>query len=46
MLTIMAQIFYFTGKSFFYRVYTWFDITFYTLNTIASQLSLTDGLDS
>ena len=46
MLTIMAQIFYFTGKSFFYRVYTWFDIFFYTLNTIASQLSLTDGLES
>ena len=46
MVFIMAKIFSFTGKSFFYRVYTWFDIVFYTLNTIASQLSLTDGVDS
>lgn len=26
-------------------MYTWFDIFFYTLNTIASQLALTDGVN-
>ena len=46
MVCIMIRIFMKTGKSFFYRVYTWFDIVFYTLNTIASQYAFSENYDS
>jgi hypothetical protein len=36
MVMIMAKVFHLTGSSFFKRVYTWFDIVFYSFNTIAS----------
>ena len=36
MLVIMACVYRYTGKKYIYRVFTWFDITFYTLNTIAN----------
>jgi hypothetical protein len=36
MVGIMCKIFMFQGRSFFYRVFTWIDIVFYSLNTIAS----------
>ena len=47
MVLIMAKVFSLTGMSFFKRVYTWFDIVFYTFNTIASQFALQgDGIES
>jgi hypothetical protein len=47
MVIIMARVFYLTGSSFFKRVYTWFDIVFYSLNTIANMLALSgDGISS
>jgi hypothetical protein len=32
----MAKVWSLTGSSFFQRVYTWFDIIFYSFNIIAS----------
>ena len=47
MVLIMAKVFTLTGSSFFSRIYTWFDIFFYTLNTIASFKALTgEGLET
>jgi hypothetical protein len=34
------------GMKFFQRVYTWFDIIFYILNTIANQYVLNGNADS
>ena len=36
MLAIMARVFTLTGKKYLYRVYTWFDLAFYILNSIAN----------
>ena len=36
MLVIMARVYSLTGKKFLLRVYTWFDLTFYILNSIAN----------
>jgi hypothetical protein len=47
MVLIMAKVFTLTGSSFFKRIYTWFDIMFYLLNTIASFMALTgEGLQT
>jgi hypothetical protein len=47
MVLIMAKVFTLMGSSFFSRIYTWFDIFFYTLNTIASFKALTgEGLET
>ena len=40
MVAIMAKVWSLTGSSFFQRVYTWFDIIFYSFNIIASQYAL------
>ena len=40
MVAIMVRVAMFTGKSFFERVFTWFDVAFYSLNTIAMNMSL------
>jgi len=40
MVAIMVRVAMFTGKSFFQRVFTWFDVAFYTLNTIANNYAL------
>ena len=45
MLVIMACVYRYTGKKYIYRVFTWFDITFYTLNTIANFQILTKTHD-
>ena len=43
----MAKVFALTGSSFFKRIYTWFDIFFYTFNTIASMMALRgEGLET
>lgn len=36
----MGKVITLQGSSFFRRVYTWFDIIFYSLNTMASALAL------
>ena len=47
MLIIMGCVFRYTGKKYVYRVYTWFDITFYILNSIANfQILAKDHDDS
>ena len=47
MVMIMAKVFQLTGMTFFERVYTWFDIVFYSFNTIASQFALSgEGIES
>ena len=43
----MAKVFSLTGSSFFKRIYTWFDVVFYSLNTIASYKAMSgDGLET
>ena len=47
MLIIMGCVFRYTGKKYVYRVYTWLDITFYILNSIANfQILAKDHDDS
>ena len=33
---IQVRVAMLTGKSYFKRVYTWFDVCFYSLNTVAN----------
>ena len=40
-MLIMIRVFMLTGKKYLYRVYTWFDLTFYIFNTIANFHLLT-----
>jgi hypothetical protein len=46
MVCIMFKVLTLMGKKFLFRVYTWFDIIFYVLNTIANQYVLKDGEES
>ena len=47
MVLIMAKVIQLTGSSFFKRVYTWFDIIFYSFNTVASFEALKEnGLET
>ena len=36
MVCIMIRTYFLAARNYFDRVYTWFDIMFYTLNTIAN----------
>jgi hypothetical protein len=36
MMMVMVRVFMLTGVKYLYRVYTWFDLTFYILNSIAN----------
>ena len=46
MLIIMWRVFTLTGRKYLYRIYTWFDLTFYILNSIANFRILTSNDDS
>ena len=39
MVSIMIRTYILAARNYFDRVYTWFDIMFYTLNTIANQFA-------
>ena len=39
MVVIMIRTYFLAARNYFDRVYTWFDIMFYTLNTIANQFA-------
>jgi hypothetical protein len=47
MIFVMIKMFSLTGIQFFKRVFTWFDIFFYILNTIQSLMAIQgEGLES